>query len=207
MLYLASQSPRRQSILIDLNVHFSLLLPKPNEDTEALEEVIPHESSKDYVLRVTLLKLAAAVKRLHQQELDWHPILCADTTVSLQKDGEDIILGKPKDNQDALKMLSLLNSQCHEVHTAIAMQNHLGQAPEYLIHTSKVYFANNSENKLKAYVATQEPMGKAGSYAIQGIGSSLIEKIEGSHSGIMGLPIFETCQLLEKAKIAYILYP
>ena len=207
MLYLASQSPRRQSILIDLNVHFSLLLPKPNEDTEALEEVIPHESSKDYVLRVTLLKLAAAVKRLHQQELDWHPILCADTTVSLQKDGEDIILGKPKDNQDALKMLSLLNSQCHEVHTAIAMQNHLGQAPEYLIHTSKVYFANNSENKLKAYVATQEPMGKAGSYAIQGIGSSLIEKIEGSHSGIMGLPIFETCQLLEKAEIAYILYP
>jgi septum formation protein len=207
MLYLASQSPRRQSILIDLNVHFSLLLPKPNEDAEALEEVIPHESSKDYVLRVTLLKLAAAVKRLHQQELDWHPILCADTTVSLQKDGEDIILGKPKDNQDALKMLSLLNSQCHEVHTAIAMQNHLGQAPEYLIHTSKVYFANNSENKLKAYVATQEPMGKSGSYAIQGIGSSLIEKIEGSHSGIMGLPIFETCQLLEKAKIAYILYP
>ena len=80
MLYLASQSPRRQAILKDLNVHFSLLLPKPNEDAEALEEVIPHEPPKDYVLRVTLLKLAAAVKRLHQQKLDWHPILCADTT-------------------------------------------------------------------------------------------------------------------------------
>ncbi len=207
MLYLASQSPRRQAILKDLNVHFSLLLPKPNEDAEALEEVIPHEPPKDYVLRVTLLKLAAAVKRLHQQKLDWHPILCADTTVSIQKNGEDMILGKPQDGQDAFKMLSLLNNQCHEVYTAIAMQIYPDQAPEYLINTSKVYFANNPENKLKAYVTTQEPMGKAGSYAIQGIGSALIEKIEGSHSGIIGLPIFETCQLLEKAKIAYILYP
>ena len=104
-------------------------------------------------------------------------------------------------------MLKLLNNKCHEVYTAIAIQIEPHHPPEYLINTSKVYFANNSERKLNAYVATQEPLGKAGSYAIQGVGSTLIEKIEGSHSGIMGLPIFETSQLLEKAKIAYILYP
>jgi septum formation protein len=103
--------------------------------------------------------------------------------------------------------LMQLNHQCHEVHTAVALQIDPLQPPECVIQTSKVYFGHHSVNKLKAYVATQEPMGKAGAYAIQGIGSTLIEKIEGSHSGIMGLPIFETCQLLEKAKIAYILYP
>ena len=207
MLYLASQSPRRQSILNDLKVNYTLLLPTKNENAEALEEPLHHERAKEYVLRVTLLKLEAAIKRLNDQHLNWHPILCADTTVCLSVDGQDILLGKPKDSEDALNMLKLLNNKCHEVYTAIAIQIEPHHPPEYLINTSKVYFANNSERKLNAYVATQEPLGKAGSYAIQGVGSTLIEKIEGSHSGIMGLPIFETSQLLEKAKIAYILYP
>ncbi len=207
MLYLASQSPRRQSILNDLQVNFQLLLPEPFENPELLEQTLPHEASKDYVLRVTLLKLKAAVERLQRQGLVWAPILCADTTVSLTHDSQDMILGKPQDANEALSMLQLLNHQCHEVHTAIAIQIHPDQAPEFVISSSKVYFANNSLEKLKSYVATNEPLGKAGAYAIQGFGSCLIEKIEGSHSSIMGLPIFDTNLLLEKARIPFILCP
>ncbi|BDW10454.1 Maf-like protein [Polynucleobacter sp. SHI8] len=207
MLYLASQSPRRQAILNDLRVNFQLLLPDSSENPELLETVLPQEASQDYVLRVTLLKLQAAVERLNRQGLPWAPILCADTTVALTKDGKEMILGKPHDDNDALSMLELLNGQCHVVHTAIAIQMEQNQAPEYVMSSSKVYFANNSTQKLKSYVATNEPLGKAGAYAIQGYGSCLIEKIEGSHSAIMGLPIFETSRLLEKAGIGFILSP
>jgi septum formation protein len=205
MLYLASQSPRRQAILHDLQVNFELLLPDSSENPELLEVALPQEVSKDYVQRVTLLKLQAAIERLKRQGLPWAPILCADTTVALTKDGQEIILGKPYDANDALTMLELLNNQCHIVHTAIAIQIEENQAPECVISSSHVYFANNSTQKLKSYVATNEPLGKAGAYAIQGYGSCLIEKIEGSHSSIMGLPIFETSLLLEKAGIGFIL--
>ncbi len=207
MMYLASQSPRRQAILNDLQVKFELLLPEPFENPELLEAALPQESSKDYVLRVTLLKLQAAVERLNRQALPWVPILCADTTVALTKNGKEMILGKPHDAKEALSMLELLNDKCHVVHTAIAIQITQDQAAEYVINSSKVYFANNSTQKLKSYVATSEPLGKAGAYAIQGLGSCLIEKIEGSHSAIMGLPIFETSSLLEKAGIGFILCP
>jgi len=206
MLYLASQSPRRQSILKDLGVQFELLLPTEDEDAESLELVIPHERSLDYVSRVTLAKLDAAVIRLKKRQLPWYPILCADTTVSIPLLGEDLILGKPQNNTHALEILEQLNHQCHQVHTTIAVQIHPESSPEILVSTSNVYFANNSSDKLNAYIATGEPMGKAGAYAIQGIGSSLIQKIEGSHSSIMGLPVYETCLLLDKALIPYILY-
>jgi len=207
MLYLASQSPRRQAILNDLQVNFQLLLPDSSENPELLEVALPQEASIDYVQRVTLLKLQAAVERHNRQALPWAPILCADTTVALTKDGHELILGKPHDDADALSMLELLNDQCHMVHTAIAIQIEQNQAPECVVSSSKVYFANNSTQKLKSYVATSEPLGKAGAYAIQGYGSCLIEKIEGSHSSIMGLPIFETSRLLEKAGIRFILSP
>jgi len=206
MLYLASQSPRRQSILKDLGVQFELLLPTRDEDAESLELVIPQESSLDYVRRVTLAKLEAAVVRLKKRQLPWYPILCADTTVSIQLLGQDLILGKPNDDAHALDILKQLNHQCHQVHTAIAVQINPETPPEILVSTSNVYFANNSLEKLQAYISTKEPMGKAGAYAIQGIGSSLIQKIEGSHSSIMGLPVYETCLLLDKASIPYILY-
>lgn len=205
MLYLASQSPRRKALLHELHVEFSVLLPAPDEDVESLEIVHTGESAKDYVVRVTLLKLQAAVSRLQLQGLPWAPILCADTTVCLHKNQQDIILGKPADAQEALKMLQLLNHQAHDVHTAIALHSQPHLPPEWLINSSKVYFGHHTIPKLEAYIATQEPFGKAGAYAIQGLGSALIEKIEGSHSGVMGLPLFETSHLLEKAGIAYIL--
>jgi septum formation protein len=207
MLYLASQSPRRQAILNDLRVNFQLLLPDSSENPELLEIVLPQEASQDYVLRVTLLKLQAAVERLNRQGLPWAPILCADTTVAITQDGREMILGKPHDASEALSMLECLNDQCHVVHTAIAIQMEQNLVPEYVMSSSKVYFANNSTQKLKSYVATNEPLGKAGAYAIQGYGSCLIEKIEGSHSAIMGLPIFQTSRLLEKAGIGFILSP
>jgi septum formation protein len=207
MLYLASQSPRRQSLLKELQVAFDLLLPEAHEDTESLEEVLPSEAALDYVRRITLLKLEAAVKRLERKGLKWAPILCADTTVALRQGSSDLILGKPVDSYDALQMLTLLNHQCHDVHTAIALQIQPDQPPECLVSSSKVFFADHGAEKLQAYVATQEPMGKAGAYAIQGLGGALIAKIEGSHSSIMGLPLYETSLLLEKAGITYILYP
>jgi septum formation protein len=207
MLYLASQSPRRQSLLKELQVAFDLLLPEAHEDTESLEEVLPSEAALDYVRRITLLKLEAAVKRLERKGLEWAPILCADTTVAIRQGSSDLILGKPVDSHDALQMLTLLNHHCHDVHTAIALQIHPHQPPECLVSSSKVFFADHGAEKLQAYVATQEPMGKAGAYAIQGLGGALIAKIEGSHSSIMGLPLYETSLLLEKAGITYILYP
>ncbi len=205
MLYLASQSPRRQSILKDLGVKFELLVPSDDENAEALEIVLPQERSIDYVSRVTLAKLEAAVIRLKSRRLDWQPILCSDTTVSIHLSDQDIILGKPNNDAHALEILLKLNQKKHQVHTAVAIQMQPQSRPEILLSSSDVYFANNSLEKLKAYVATKEPQGKAGAYAIQGIGSCLIQKIEGSHSSIMGLPIYETCLLLEKAAIPYIL--
>jgi septum formation protein len=205
MLYLASQSPRRQSILKDLGVKFELLLPSDDENAEGLEIVLPQERSIDYVSRVTLAKLEAAVIRLNSRGLDWRPILCSDTTVSIHLSDQDIILGKPLDDAHALEILIELNQKKHQVHTAVAIQMQPESRPEILLSSSDVYFADNSLEKLKAYVATKEPQGKAGAYAIQGIGACLIQKIEGSHSSIMGLPIYETCLLLEKASIPYIL--
>jgi septum formation protein len=211
-LYLASQSPRRAQILKDLGVHFEILHPDPSEDTEALEEVQLGELGIDYVKRVTLAKLAAAVIRLSKRtELTWKPILCADTTVCMRAQQtsllsvQDVILGKPRDEQHALEILSLLNGKFHWVHTAVAIQKDPRTDPLIKISSTQVHFANNSLERLRSYVKTKEPIGKAGAYGIQGLGSALIERIEGSYSGVMGLPIFETTELLDYAQIPFIL--
>ncbi|SMC49636.1 Maf family protein [Polynucleobacter kasalickyi] len=211
-LYLASQSPRRAQILTDLGVQFEILQPDPNEDTEALEEEQIGELGIDYVKRVTLAKLDAAVRRLSQRvEFSWQPILCADTTVCMRDQQtswlniRDLILGKPRDEHHALEMLTLLNGKFHWVHTAIALQKDPQSDPIVKICSTQVHFANNSPERLAAYVKTKEPMGKAGGYGIQGLGSALIDRIEGSYSGVMGLPIHETTQLLDYAKIPFIL--
>jgi septum formation protein len=205
MLYLASQSPRRQSILNDLKVHFELLLASDDEDAEALESVHDKESSIDYVQRVTLAKLGAACSRLERRHLPWHPILCADTTVAIHDSSIETILGKPQGPEDAVEMLTRLSGKVHVVHTAVAIQVNLQTPPTLRLSSSEVFFTPLSNASIQAYIQTGEPMGKAGAYGIQGIGSCFIEKIHGSYSGIMGLPIFETCQLLDIASIPYIL--
>ena len=198
-LYLASQSPRRQELLQQMGLRYQLLIADANEDVEALETQIPNEPSLTYVRRVTLAKLSASIKRLQTRQLPWAPILCADTTVSIQVDGTEEILGKPLNDEDAIRILKLLSGQTHQVHTAIALQKEINSVPQVLISSSKVSFKVLSLDQIHAYVASGEHLGKAGAYGIQGLAACFIKHIEGSFSGIMGLPVFETAQIIQDA--------
>jgi len=189
-IYLASQSPRRSQLLDQLGVRHALLLPDADEDTESLEVQLRSEAPKTYVQRVTALKLQAAQQRLARRNLLPAPILCADTTVALGRS----IFGKPEDAEDAKRMLRALSNRPHRVMTAIAV----GWGDQYAVACSEswVTFAEWSEPDIDAYVASGEPMGKAGAYAVQGRAAAYIAHISGSYSGIMGLPLFETAQAL-----------
>lgn len=196
-LYLASQSPRRRQLLDQLGVRHELLLPNApddvSEDAEAIEVALPGEAPRDYVVRVTGLKLDAAVARHARRGLPAAPILCSDTTVALGHQ----ILGKPEDAQDAARMLRLLAGQTHAVLTAVALQ--VGVQRLQTLSVSEVTFAPMSDAQIAAYVASGEPMGKAGSYGIQGLAAAHVAHMAGSYSGIMGLPVYETAQLLRQA--------
>ncbi len=194
-IYLASQSPRRAQLLDQLGIAHRLLLAGPEEDAESLEQVNVGESPSAYVQRVTALKLDAAVARHARQGLPPAPILCADTTVAFGRE----ILGKPKDADDAQRMLALLAGRTHRVLTAVAVQ--AGAQRHAALSVSHVRFAALDDARIAAYVAGGEPFGKAGAYGIQGAAAGFIEHISGSYSGIMGLPMFETAQLLERSGI------
>ncbi len=194
-IYLASQSPRRSQLLAQLGVEHRLLLPDASEDSEALEVVLPGEAPLDYVQRVTALKLQAALARLKRLQWPVAPVLCADTTVALGR----TILGKPQDAAHASEMLKQLAGRSHRVMTAIALGD--GTRVVQACSVSRVRFAPVSDAQRAAYVASQEPMGKAGAYAVQGLAAAFIERIEGSYSGIMGLPLFETAQALREMKV------
>jgi septum formation protein len=190
-IYLASQSPRRSQLLTQLGVQHELLLAGAEEDAESLEVHVPGESPGDYVRRVTRLKLGAALQRLKVRGLPLAPVLCADTTVAL---GETIY-AKPADAEDAVRMLRALSGQTHSVFTAVAIG--AGEKVLQACSESRVTFASMSEAEIRAYVKSDEPMGKAGAYAVQGLAAAHIERISGSYTGIMGLPLFETAQLLK----------
>jgi septum formation protein len=191
-VYLASQSPRRRQLLEQIGVRYELLLPLPEEDAEALEMVLPGEAPLTYVKRVTQLKLEAALKRLKARNLPKGPVLCADTTVALGRE----ILGKPENAQDALRILKKLSGNTHRVLTAVAMGE--GKRRVSSVSISSVTFARMTPAELKAYVASGEPMGKAGAYGVQGLAAAHIAAIKGSYTGIMGLPLFETTELLKQ---------
>ena len=192
-IYLASQSPRRRDLLAQWGVDVQLLLPDDSEDAEALEEVKPNEAPARYVKRVTRLKLQAALKRLQQRGLPEAPVLCADTTVALGMQ----ILGKPANAAHAQRMLEQLAGHKHQVLTAVAVgyQGQVWQA----VSRSTVHFEPWSSEAIARYVATGEPMGKAGAYGIQGLAALHIQHMGGSYTGIMGLPAYETAQLLRAA--------
>jgi septum formation protein len=194
-IYLASQSPRRSQLLDQIGVAHRLLLASPDEDAESLEAVRGQEAPARYVARVTGLKLDAAVQRLHRQGLPAAPVLCADTTVCLGRQ----ILGKPTDAADARRILSLLSGQTHRVLTAIAVQK--GRQRVAAVSESWVRFAPLTSAQINAYVASGEPMGKAGAYGVQGRAAVHIDQIKGSYSGIMGLPLFETAQALRSVGV------
>jgi len=189
-IYLASQSPRRAQLLEQLGLSFERLLPDPSEDAEALEVVHGAEAPATYVKRVTRLKLQAAVARMQRQGLPAAPVLCSDTTVALGR----TILGKPSSDADAIRMLTLLSGATHRVLTAVAVQH--GKKTVEALSISSVTFAHMTQPQIKAYVASGEPMGKAGAYAVQGRAAVHITRINGSYSGIMGLPLYETALLL-----------
>ena len=192
MVYLASQSPRRSQLLEQLGVPHTLLLPTPDEDAEALETVLPREAPADYVQRVTRLKLDAAMRRRVLRGLPDAPVLCADTTVALGRS----ILGKPRDAEDAKRMLARLSGRSHRVLTAVAVGQ--GARVVQVLSVSQVRFVPMSAADIETYVASGEPMGKAGAYAVQGLAAAYIARISGSYSGIMGLPLHETAQALRQ---------
>ncbi|KVO13183.1 septum formation inhibitor Maf [Burkholderia ubonensis] len=198
-LYLASQSPRRQELLQQIGVRFELLLPRPDEDAEALEAELPGESADDYVLRVTVAKADAARARLVASGKPAAPVLVADTTVTI----DGAILGKPADPADALAMLTRLAGREHEVLTAVAVVDAGGALLPPALSRSSVRFAAAPRDAFARYVETGEPFGKAGAYAIQGRAAEFVEQIAGSHSGIMGLPLFETAALLRAARVDF----
>lgn len=191
-VYLASQSPRRRQLLTQIGVSHELLIASPDEDVEALEEVLTGEAPLTYVKRVTQLKLEAAVSRMKHRDLPNAPILCADTTVAIGRQ----ILGKPKDAKDALRILKILSGRTHRVLTAVAVAANRKRAIS--VSVSQVTFAPMKLAQIQTYIASGEPMGKAGAYGVQGLAATYISEIKGSYSGIMGLPLFETAQLLRQ---------
>ena len=200
-IYLASQSPRRRQLLEQLGVRHELLLPNVEgdeaEDAEAIEVVLPGEAPTAYVERVTALKLDAAVTRSARRQLPDAPILCSDTTVALGR----TIYGNPDDAAHAARMLAELAGHEHRVLTAVALQ--VGAKRLAALSVSRVTFAAMTSAQIDAYVATGEPLGKAGAYGIQGPAAAFIAHISGSYSGIMGLPLYETAQLLRQAGLRF----
>jgi|AntAceMinimDraft_13_1070369.scaffolds.fasta_scaffold10158_4 septum formation protein len=193
-LLLASASPRRVEILQQMQVPAKqLIVPSPPGEDEPRKA---NEAVVDYVVRTANDKLSRAQQHSASQEpLQGLPILTADTTVAI----EQTILGKPDDEKAALEMLSMLSGVTHDVYTAISL-HHNQQTYRALSH-SIVTFDTLSPDQMTRYVASGEPFGKAGAYAIQGQGAQFIKQMNGSFSAVMGLPVYELSQLLRQAKL------
>lgn len=193
ILYLASASPRRHEILNQLQIpHHILRLPEPGGEDEPR---LPDEAPEDYVRRTAhekVLRAACLLSRDHPDAADFY-ILGADTTVVL--DGH--ILGKPADRADAARTLKRLSGNVHQVHTALAV--HHGDQVFEALSVSTVHFKTLGDAEIDMYCAGTEPMGKAGAYGIQGSAAAFISHLSGSYTGVMGLPAYETCELLAMA--------
>jgi len=195
MIYLASRSPRRRELLAQIGVKFEPLLFRegPRQDADTNEAVRPGEQPDDYVRRVTMLKCEAAWQRIVMRRgLRRMPVLAADTTVALATE----ILGKPTDRADAERILKLLSGTRHRVLTAVAVG--FEQRFELTVSESLVTFGTLDDSRIQTYIQSGEPFDKAGAYGIQGRAGAFVERIEGSYSEIMGLPLYETVQLLAK---------
>lgn len=195
-IYLASRSPRRRELLTQIGVRYHLLLfrDRPETGVEVNEDPLPDEAADAYVERIARAKAQAGWKRMQQRNLPAAPVLAADTTVVV--DGK--ILGKPVDRPDAERMLAALSGRSHEVLTAIALQN--DERLESALSRSEVRFKALSAEEIRDYVASGEADDKAGAYAIQGRAARFVAELRGSYSGVVGLPLFETSQLLEKLR-------
>lgn len=191
-IYLASRSPRRRELLRQIGIAFELIPLRVSAQRPADVDETPRsgETPDEYVLRVTREKARAAVDILGARRLALRPVLAADTTVVC----DDRILGKPADAADAERLLGLLAGRAHRVLTAVAVAT--GDMPDTRVSESRVWFRAMTSEEIRRYVATGEPTDKAGAYAVQGRAAAFITRIEGSYSGIMGLPLAETAELL-----------
>ena len=187
-IVLASASPRRLELLQQMGVR-ALVQSVPVD-----EVLLTGERPLDFVQRLALDKAKAGFELMLQQDIEL-PVLGSDTIVEL--DGE--VFGKPADSEQAESMLAKLSGRVHQVHTAVAVKT--AEAEYSALSTSQVEFAVLSDEMIKAYVATGEPLDKAGSYGIQGRAAQFVKNLNGSYSGVMGLPLFETAKLLADAQV------
>lgn len=191
-IYLASQSPRRRELLQQIDVRYDLLRLRndPSRQVDVDESPLPAEPAAQYAERVCRDKAQTAYKVLLLRALPIAPVLAADTVVSL--DGE--IIGKPSDEVHAAEILRRLSGRTHEVITAVAVC--LGERLECRVVTTRIRFAALDEARIQRYLASGEAYDKAGAYGIQGQAAAFVEHLEGSYSGVVGLPLFETAELL-----------
>jgi septum formation protein len=195
-IYLASRSPRRRELLSQIGVRYHLLLfrSRPESPPDVDETMLPSEQPDSYVERVARAKAQAGWRLLRLRNLPLAPVLAADTTVAV----DNLILGKPADRKQAAEMLSALSGRRHEVLTAVALMR--DERVDSLISRSEVQFKQLGAEEIAQYVATGECDDKAGAYAIQGRAARFVIELRGSYSGVMGLPLYETSQLLEKLR-------
>ena len=195
-IYLASRSPRRRELLAQIGVRYHLLLfrSRPDSPPDVDETLLPDEQPDSYVERVARAKVQAGWRLLRLRNLPLAPVLAADTTVAL--DGR--ILGKPADRKQAAELLAALSGRRHEVLTAVALMR--DDDVDSALSRSEVLFKKLSAEEIAQYVASGECDDKAGAYAIQGRAARFVMELHGSYSGVMGLPLFETAQLLEKLR-------
>lgn len=191
-IYLASTSPRRKALLEQLGIPFQLfqLRESAGRQRDVDETPLPGEEPTAYAQRIATAKVAAAWTRMVKRKWPVYPVLAADTAVAL----DGAIFGKPSGLEEAIRVLQTLSGKTHEVYTAVAVswQDRI----ETAISASRVTFRNLVGEEIARYIATGEPYDKAGGYAIQGKAASFIARLDGSYTGVMGLPLYETAQLL-----------
>jgi septum formation protein len=188
-IYLASRSPRRAELLQQIGVQFSVL-PADIDEAE-----LENEDPAAYVLRLARTKAEVCMQMLAREKLEIRPVLAADTTVCI----DGYILGKPVDAAEARDMLQRMSGRRHEVMTGLAIATEV--EAQALVSVTQVEMAALTAEQIEAYIASGEPFDKAGAYGIQGLAGTFIKRIEGSYSGVMGLPLYETALLLGRAGI------
>ena len=192
-IYLASQSPRRRELLKQIGVYYELLLLRsdPRRQITVDETPFDDEAPLDYVQRICRAKAEAGWDTLLLRNLPRLPVLAADTTVTL--DGK--ILGKPDDKEHAAEILRMLSGRQHQVLTAVAVA--FEERVELRLSATTVTFDTLNEERIRRYLLTHEAHDKAGAYGIQGQAGAFVQRIEGSYTGVMGLPLYETVELLK----------
>ena len=193
-IYLASRSPRRHELLAQLGIPFDeiKLRAAPGRHRDVVEEALDGEPALHYVERIARTKASMGWKRMEERGLPPRPVLGADTEVVL----DDVIFGKPHDADAARAMLAKLSGRVHDVISAVALR--WNDDIEVAVSVSQVTFRKMTAGEIERYIESREPFDKAGGYAIQGLAAAFITKLEGSYSGVMGLPLAETASLLAR---------